>query len=219
MRYASLDHCPPVQRHRNKLLALHDQIITWYCVDSRAGADGRIQAEEGVQSGADRWHAPLLRLSRREQKLTEDLISGVGDMAKSLFVTGILSTNDGPGWSLPIAESSTGESETIHAVLNLAVAVRSQEVDCEPLFVQILEIVPLATFSPPLGFSKRDASGTKGWGPKPPIGEHSHVLPVLLPWHFAPGSRQTGHQIQRQRSGPRQHFAPNSLRPTPNELA
>jgi len=119
----------------------HDPFVKWYCDDSRAGTDGRIQAEKVFNLALTECNAPLLqRLSRQEQKFMEDLISGLGDMAKSCFVVGVLSTNESPGWNLPIAESSTAVSETIHAILNPLGPVREEpRIDFEPLFAQVSE--------------------------------------------------------------------------------
>ncbi|MBX7132103.1 MAG: hypothetical protein K1X67_05420 [Fimbriimonadaceae bacterium] len=121
----------------------HEAFVKWYCDQSRAGIEGRVLAEKVYGLALTECNAPLLlRLPRKEQKFMEDLISALADLAKSAFTTGIQCTNDGPGWSLPVAESSTAVSAVIYATLNPAVAVQdAPNAELELLLAQLNERV------------------------------------------------------------------------------
>lgn len=121
----------------------HEAFVKWYCDQSRAGVEGRVLAEKVYGLALTECSAPLLlRLPRKEQVFMEALSSALADLAKSAFTTGIQCTNDGPGWGLPVAESSTAVSGVIYATLNPAVAVQdAPSAELESLFAQVGERV------------------------------------------------------------------------------
>lgn len=121
----------------------HDAFEEWYCADARAGKNGRIQAERVYCLALNEVCAPILRrLPRREQVFLEGMLVSFGDMAKSSFVTGIMATNEGPEWSLPIAKSSTAVVEALYYVLHPSLTAPTvPAVDLEVLYAQISERV------------------------------------------------------------------------------
>lgn len=131
-------------RGEREIVAMgHDAFVEWYCADTRAGKDGLVQAERVFCLALNEICAPiLLRLPRREQLFMESMLVSFGDMAKSSFVAGIMATNEGPAWSLPIAKSSTAVVEALYYVLHPSLpAPNVPAVDMEALYAQISERV------------------------------------------------------------------------------